>query len=244
MLRDAQNSGQLNRQRMAPTRSLAERLLRSASRLRSRLWGGSELERWWASRPESYADDYFFATDAYRRALIDRLISWHPAATSFIELGCGGGGNLRLLADRKPEAEIEGIEIAEAVVDRARILFETHGYGDVRLQAGRIQDLLPLVNPRDVVFSCGTLCYISPGEIEEVLEAIAQVARVGCVLMEPCAEGAQDQLPGADIWNHDLHRLAGATWEVTPEPVTWSSADPSQVETRFWRVFGQRDETA
>jgi SAM-dependent methyltransferase len=166
-------------------------------------------------------------------------MSWHPTATSFLELGCSGGSNLRLLADRKPEAEIEGIEVAEAVVNRARILFETHGYRNVRLQAGRVQDLLPFVNPRDVVFSCGTLCYISPGEIEEVLGAIVRVARLGCVLTEPYADGPHVKLPSTNIWNHDLHRLAGATWDITPEPVIWGSADPSQVETRFWRVFGQ-----
>jgi SAM-dependent methyltransferase len=222
---------------MPPIRPLGERLLRNASRLRARLLGENELERWWASRPESYADDYFFATGAYRSALIDRMVSWYPAATSFLELGCSGGGNLRLLADRKPEAEIEGIEVAEAVVKRARILFETHGYRNVHLQAGRLQDLLPLVKPQDVVFSCGTLCYISPSEIEEVLGAIVRVASLGCVLTEPYADVPSVELPGADIWNHDLHRLAGATWEVTPEPVIWGSADPSRVETRFWRVF-------
>lgn len=224
---------------MPPIRLLGEGLLRNASRLRSRLRGESEFERWWASRPESYADDYFFATDAYRDALIDRLMSWHPTATSFLELGCSGGANLRLLADRKLEAEIEGIEVGEAVVNRARILFETHGYRDVRLQAGRIQDLLPLVDQRDVVFSCGALCYISPGEIEVVLGEIVRVARLGCVLTEPYADGSHVRLPGANIWNHDLHLLAGATWDVTPEPVIWGSADPSQVETRFWRVSGQ-----
>jgi SAM-dependent methyltransferase len=225
---------------MPPIRLLGERLLRNASRLRSRLSGESEFERWWASRPESHADSYFFATDAPNRSmLIDRLMSWHPTATSFLELGCGGGPNLRLLAERKPEAEIEGIELAEAVVNRARILFETHGYRNVRLRAGRVQDLLPLVNPRDVVFSCGTLCLISPDEIEEVLGAIVRVARLGCVFLEPYADGPHVKLPGSNIWNHDLYRLAGATWEVTPEPVVWASADPSQVETRFWRVFEQ-----
>lgn len=224
---------------MPPIRVVGEGFLRNASRLRSRLRGESELERWWASRPASYADDYFFATEeAYRSALIDRLMSWYPTATSFLELGCSGGGNLRLLAERKPESEIEGIEIGEAVVNRARILFEGHGYRNVRLQAGRVQDLLPFVNPRDVVFSCGTLCYISPDEIEEVLGAILRVARLGCVLMEPCANCPQARLPGANIWNHDLRRLTGATWELTPEPVIWGSADPSQVETRYWRVFG------
>ncbi|HEX3693112.1 MAG TPA: class I SAM-dependent methyltransferase [Solirubrobacteraceae bacterium] len=220
--------------------ALGERLLRIASRLRSRLLGVSELERWWASRPESHADSYFFATDApYRSVLIDRLVSLHPTATSFLELGCGGGPNLRLLAERKPEAEIEGIELGEAVVSRARILFEASGCRNVRLRAGRAQDLLPLMDPCDVVFSCGALCLISPDEIEGALRAAVQKARLGCVFLEPYADVPQANLPGSDIWNHDLQRLAGATWELTPEPVVWASADPSQVETRLWRIIGR-----
>lgn len=218
-------------------RELGERLLRNASRLRLRLRGESELERWWASRPESYADDYFYATDLlYRSALIDLLTSRQPNATSFLELGCSGGANLRLLAERRPESEIEGIEVAEAVVKRAQILFEAHGYRNVRLQAGRVQDLLPLVDRRDFVFSSGTLCYISPDEIEQVLAEIIRVARLGWVLMEPYADGHHVKLPGADIWNHDFHRLAGATWSLTPEPIVWGTADPSRVQTRFWRA--------
>ncbi len=75
----------------------------------------------------------------------DRLISRMtvPESGNLIEVGCGTGRNLLLLARKHPTAGVFGVDAANVMIDTARKGVARNGLADrVRLRQGMAEDLL------------------------------------------------------------------------------------------------------
>jgi hypothetical protein len=179
----------------------------AVDRTRLRVRAGRLVADDWAGRPARDADRYWDSSgQAHRGVLLEQLRGF-GSPESVLELGSHSGPNLRLAAEALPAARVAGIEINEAVVDRARLLLDAAGLGRVELTKGSVVELLPrwASDSEDLVFSCFALAYLSPRQLTGVLRHALRVAHLGIVLVEPHAgDGHRAGLMrGTDGWRHD-----------------------------------------
>lgn len=159
-----------------------------------------------------------------QRWAVQRVVAERPQAV--LEIGCGPGVALRLLAEALPAARIVGIDRSAVAVERARARLGDLLDGDrVSLHRLAIADLdLPSV---DVVLGVNVnVFWTSPAQRE--LTVLRRVLRPGGVLhlvYEP---------PGRDPWVRagveTALRRAGWTWSVAqkrrPQAVRASPGSP------------------
>ncbi len=102
----------------------------SELRARRHLREGSDwIKRYWESRDASH-----------RPFLIEKIATYSPIS-SILEIGCGAGPNLYLLARKFPDAEIRGIEINPIAVQMGNDWLAQEGISNVRLSVGRAEEL-------------------------------------------------------------------------------------------------------
>jgi SAM-dependent methyltransferase len=148
---------------------------------------------------------------AHRRALVDRIASFHPFS-SVLEIGCNCGPNLYLLAKRFPDAAITGIDINPRAIEKGRELLAAEGITSVKLMVARADELRRFADKSfDVVFTDATLIYVGPDKIEDVLRQLVRISRRALVLMEmqPRRRGKSDA-PGVyqlGLWLRDYQAL-------------------------------------
>ena len=204
---------------------------RAIYRARVRLSPGRIVEDDWAQRPGDDADRYWDAVgQPHRQVLLSHLRSLGDVG-SFLELGCHGGPNLRLVAEAFPAARLAGIEINGSVAARARELLKAAGLGHVEVMDGSMVELMPRLGDEsyDVIFSCFALAYLSTSQLLDVLGHSLRVARTALVLVEP--QVLDGERPGlmrdTTGWRHDYVRAleslavpasAIQTYEVPGEP--------------------------
>lgn len=189
-------------------------------------------------RPGHVPDFETLLNRPHRPILLERLDSlgaWH----SVLEVGCGRGVNLMLLAKRNPGATLVGLDASTVAIRDARSTLARHGIEDIRFSVGVATSLSDLSDKSmDVVFADALLMYIPPKSIVESLSEMLRVARFGIL-----ASAWHEDLPlsgkpwryDEGTWVYDFHRvgheLLGVSFEVTPYPEgVWEDAR--------WRKYG------
>ena len=116
--------------------------------------------------------------------LIGKIAEFSPIL-NILEIGCGSGPNLYLLAKEFPNAEIRGIDINPKAVQIGNNWFAQEGIRNVRLSIGRAEELSKFGNKSfDVVFTDAALIYVSRKEIYKVAKDIVRITRKGLILVE------------------------------------------------------------
>lgn len=113
-----------------------------------------------------------------RTAILDLAAASRPEPARILEIGCGTGRNLDLLARRFPGAEITGVDISAAMLERARI--RTAACGS-RVRLRRQAYLAPLDPGRgfDLVLCSYALSMFNPGFAEAIGAARADLSGTG-----------------------------------------------------------------
>lgn len=125
----------------------------------------------------------------HRPWLIDILLEDRPA--SLLEIGCGWGPNLQLLARQAPDAALTGIDISPASIAEGRSQLDAAHLGAISLLEGRADDLpLPAGFTADTVFTDAALLYVGPDRIRRTIQHMLRVARRRLVLLEMHESGA------------------------------------------------------
>lgn len=97
-----------------------------------------------------------------RNAVLQRAAAAHPAPRRILEVGCGTGRNLVLLARRFPKAQIIGVDLSEAML--AIAARKTVAYGPrVRLICRRYDAPIDPVVGHDLVLCSYSLSMFNPG---------------------------------------------------------------------------------
>jgi len=110
--------------------------------------------------------------------------------TTVLEIGCGCGANLEVLARRTPTLQLVGIDISPVSIAVGRERFAELGIGSVTLVEGQADNLSCLANASvDVVFTDAMLLYIGPDKIQVCIEEMRRVARRALILLEMHMEG-------------------------------------------------------
>jgi ubiquinone/menaquinone biosynthesis C-methylase UbiE len=124
--------------------------------------------------------DQAFSTAAldhpHRKGLIERICRTNPKTV--LELGCGVGVNLLLVAEKLRDANLVGVDINPQIIERGKQEFKSRGFENVDLEVGRVQNLDKFgAGSFDVALTDAVLIYIEPEEIGSVVEGMLRVAK-------------------------------------------------------------------
>lgn len=114
----------------------------------------------------------------HRSLLLERISSYSPISR-ILEIGCGSGPNLYLLSKKFSDAEIVGIDINPAAVQKGNEIFKKDKISNVRLEEGKAQELGGFKDKSfDIVLTDAILIYIDPNEISPIMKEILRVGKV------------------------------------------------------------------
>lgn len=183
-----------------PARAGLRRLWRALLRARWSLWsvfvrwrGTPYFETKWRRRGIASVRRGFSSLNHPHRAwLLDHFACFWPFH-SVLEVGCGYGPNLQLLAKRFPGIQAQGIDVNPHSVSEGNRLVAEAGLWGVRLSLGKAHDLSAFGDGSvDLVFTDAVLYLVGPDRIEKALSEMQRVARRGLLLLEL----HRDDLPG------------------------------------------------
>jgi ubiquinone/menaquinone biosynthesis C-methylase UbiE len=138
---------------------------------------------------------------------------------SILEVGCGAGANLVVLARGHPGTRLYGVDISPRAIRAAERALSREAIADATVLKGRADDLSSFSDKSvDIVLTDAVLMYIGPDRIGRVVSELARVARKRLILnewhwFEGSAAGSEAYWHCAH-WVHDYVRLLGSTPEV------------------------------
>jgi SAM-dependent methyltransferase len=172
----------------------------------------------------------------HRQWLADRLLAL-PDVTEILEIGCGWGANLEVLAMRAPSLRLTGIDINSTSIEEGRARFVSCGLDQIRLLEGQADRLEQLESgAADVVFTDAVLLYIGPDKIEICIQEMRRIARRAVVLLEMHLDGAgTDGSYTRDGWVRDYSLLCR---RILGNRVNISRMPPEMRPAGRWPKYG------
>ncbi|MBI2938156.1 MAG: class I SAM-dependent methyltransferase [Thaumarchaeota archaeon] len=165
--------------------NLARAFYRSIMRLLGSLVGTRLEARRWAHKSSPAERSGCLAMDHPHRELILKRVSGYAPFQSLLEVGCGNGPNLLLLAKAFPEAVFRGVDINPNFVKSGTKWFKENGVSNVNLLVGKADDLAGLPDKSfDIVLTDAVLIYVGPDKIRKVLTDAVRIARRAVILVE------------------------------------------------------------
>lgn len=125
--------------------------------------------------------------NSHRRFLMKQIDTFiHSSINSIIELGCGIGINLFLLAKKFPYVKMIGIDINSSAIRIGNELLKQEGITNVKLIIGKVEELLPLLKDKsfDITLTDAFLMYIAPDKFTKILKDIIRITRKAIILSE------------------------------------------------------------
>lgn len=141
---------------------------------------------------EEWADNTAYTSDSWKqefedflyhphRSLLLEKISSYAPFSSLLEIGCGYGPNLYLVAKNFPNTKLIGIDINSLAVQRGNNFFKEKGFSNVRLSVGKVQKLDRFDEKQfDIIVTDAMLIYIKP---DDIMSSIREMLRIGKVLI-------------------------------------------------------------
>lgn len=163
----------------------------------------------------------------HRRILAESVIDLGVGPAGVLEVGCGKGQNLIILAEVLPGSTLQGIDISRAVVDLARKELKARSISTVTIGEGGTDSLASVADETfDVVLCDAVLMYLPPAKIFEALRQMLRVARRGVIVGTwhediPTSETIPSHYDEG-AWIHDYRRvlkdLGGITVDIRSYP--------------------------
>lgn len=160
--------------------------------------------------------------------LLARVRATAPAAV--VDLGCGPGNLTRLLAERWPGAEVEGLDSSPEMIERAQRDAGSGAGTRVVFRVADLRDWRP-ARPVDVLVSHATLQWVE-GHLDLLPHLVDQVAPGGWVALQVPAN--------FDEPSHELRRelAAEAPYAALTRDVAVPASHDPQVYLRALRALG------
>lgn len=135
-----------------------------------------DYQKWWRDRKIDWKISYQDTFDHPHRTMIsDILAKWKWF--SLLEVGCGGGANLKHIVMRFPYKQIGGIDINKDAIELCKQTFN-----GAFLRVGSIEDIPMSDKSTDITLSDMTLLYVK--DIHKAIEEIKRVTRHYVILCE------------------------------------------------------------
>ena len=175
------------------------------SAIRRRVSGTVVDERRFINRPRDDVRKWLHNANLPHRRWLAEVIVSDPNVVRILEVGCGWGPNLSVLADSRSNLRLFGIDISPASIAEGAEQLRGLGYKNIVLREGQADNLEFFgVGEMDVVFTDAVLLYVGPDKIRRVLAELCRVARRRLVLLEMHKPGVR--VSGkytTDGWLHD-----------------------------------------
>ena len=184
--------------------------------------------RWRYRRPMSQEEITRSIAHPHRSLVTPAVASFQPL-TSVLEVGCGTGVNLALLARRFPAAALDGIDVSAQAIDTGRRWLREQALTTVTLRRGAAADLSHYPDQSyDVTLSDAALMYLGPDALVQTLEHFARISRKGIVLNE-WSLPADD--PRLHLWYdlHWVHNYSVLMRRILPQADITASAIPPEI---------------
>lgn len=105
------------------------------------------------------------------------------APFTFVDLGCGDGVGLMLMAAAHPEGQFIGVDVLPRHIDHGRAIAARIGVSNLRLDCTSFENALPdLTEVADYVMAQGVLSWVSPAAQAAMFALAARLLRPGGVL--------------------------------------------------------------
>ena len=139
---------------------------------------------------------------AHREGILDAIDRLQPLG-SLLEIGCSVGPNLHQIHQRFPRMRLVGIDPNEPAVEAAHEFVPGASVivGDARKLASTFE-----MKSFDVVLADASLMYITPEEIEDVMDQIALVAKKAVIIVERDSKSKKGSVVGG-VWGRDYETL-------------------------------------
>lgn len=190
-----------------------------------------DAEKDWLYGEDNWISGYWESRKHSHRNLILKALE-NIQFGSLLEVGCGCGPNLNLIHEKFPDVAISGIDINPYNVEEGKKL---NTFADIRL--GNLAVLPWGDNSFDIVLSDATLLYISPEEIEAVMEELNRVTKKAIILVERFDPSLRGEIKG-HVWARNypllLKNLGFSVECIKLDEKTW---DTSVNWQRFGALF-------
>ncbi len=174
----------------------------------------------------------------HRVFLLDRLSNYSPIQ-SLLEVGCGDGPNLYLLAKKFPAAEFTGVDINPWSVTNGEEWFKREGVSNITLSVGKADELETFPDKSfDIVLTDAVLMYVGPDKIKKVAKQMVRIARRALILVEWHSFDSHNSLGVYERhWRRNYETLLK---ELVPEDNVHAIKLPDDAgfEDEMWKKWG------
>lgn len=211
---------------------------------RSRYFGNRwQVMKWrvkyWLDNPRYTPVFESLLRQPHRRCLVDAIWAFGIGDGGVLEVGCGKGQNLVLLAQVRPETRLEGVDISSSAIDSARVELASRNLAEIRVSVGGTDELPAFGDGAfDVVVSDAVLMYLPPEQISSALQEMLRIARKGLVLgtwHQDLPAGGVPARYDEGAWVHDYRRLLGGVKGIRVD--IWPYPDGVWQDAR-WQRYG------
>lgn len=119
----------------------------------------------------------------HRKKLIE-VISNHYPFNNVLEIGCGLGSNLYLLAQKYPEVKFYGIDINSQIIKEGRLLLKKNKIDNIELNVGNALNINYPNHYFDLVFSDACFLCVSPNQIQKIVNELNRLSIKTIILNE------------------------------------------------------------
>ena len=120
----------------------------------------------------SFAHAQTFAENLATKGWLRGMDVAPPDHCRVLELGCGDGFNLVVMAQRYPKAHYTGLDYAADAIERGRRMVEELGLSQVRLEAADIRNLPPDLGEFDYIIAHGVFSWVPLEVADAVLQTM------------------------------------------------------------------------
>lgn len=189
------------------------------------VFGSAIDERRFRNRSRASVRWSFTNVDLPHRAWLADALLARGEVRDILEVGCGWGANLEVLARRSPDVRLTGVDISRQSISEGADRFAGSGLDRIHLVIGAASDLGAFEDGAfDIVFTDAVLLYVGPDKIYQSVHEMLRVTRRRLVMLEFHEAGfGADGRYTPDGWVRDYPSLMqrvlpGATVDVTPLP--------------------------
>ncbi len=147
------------------------------------LWyikGGYKPQEFWNSWGHTFMDDpWQVKLHSQHKWFLEEIKRIKP--TSFLEVGCGFGRNIKFLLEKKYDpSSITGVDISKVMLQKAK----TYLPSPVTLKQADVSSLPFKNNQFDLVFTHGVLMHVSREQVKKSIHECIRVSKKYCIFIE------------------------------------------------------------